>query len=142
MTLHSLQYWYNVAMWDWVAFEVIDPPFLECLIGADKEGLFRRWGFGKCIRDVSAKNYHILHGRDSIEEAGACLLDTVGVRFRKNTNLARTRGTVTHASSFLPAVDCLDVIGPNKVKYRVSFLRSNGSAKHAMSVVLVQLEVF
>jgi hypothetical protein len=40
-----------------------------------------------------------------------------------------------------PAIDGLDRVGPNKVENRIVFCRGNGIAKHALAIVLIQLEV-
>jgi hypothetical protein len=53
-------------------------------IWADEETLLWRRSFSEGVGDVRSKDEHILRSRNSIEQAGACLIHAVGVRLVKN----------------------------------------------------------
>jgi hypothetical protein len=73
----------DMTIWDWGALFVVDPPVKKGSIWADKETLLWRRGFSEGVRDVGAKDEHVLRSRNSIEQAGACLIHAVGVRLIK-----------------------------------------------------------
>jgi len=75
-----------MAIGNWGSLFVINPPVVKGSVWSDKETLFRWWGFSKGIGDVGSKNEHVLCGRDSIEQAGASLINTVGVRLVEDLN--------------------------------------------------------
>ncbi len=79
MALHSRQGRYNMAGWNRGATFVIYPPVMEGLIWSDIETLFRQGSFGKSIKHICTKDKEVIAGRDSIKEAGASLVDTIGI---------------------------------------------------------------
>ena len=56
VSLHGREYQNNMTVGDGRASLVLDPPFVEGLVGANKEALLGGWGFGKGIRHVDAKD--------------------------------------------------------------------------------------
>ncbi len=82
------QDWDIVAMWNGGAAFVYRPPSVERSVWPDVEALFRRWCFCKGIGDVSAKNMEILSGGNGVENAGACMVGTVGVCIVKDSDLS------------------------------------------------------
>ena len=47
VSLHSRKYRNNVTVGDGRLSLVLDPPFVEGLVGADEKALLGGWGFGK-----------------------------------------------------------------------------------------------
>ncbi len=86
VSLHGRQNWNYLSLWYGWSFEVVLPPFVEGSVRANEEALFRRWCFSECIADVRTKNKEVFRGRDSVEEAGAGLVDAVSVDFVKDFN--------------------------------------------------------
>jgi hypothetical protein len=121
---------------------MFDPPFVERAIQADEETLFRGRSFGKSIRDVSTKDEKVFSGRDSIEQAGTRLIDTICICFRKDTDHARTSVTITYALSLFAAIDSFYGICPHEMEDSVVVGWSDGIAKHPLRIILVQLKVF
>ncbi len=56
VALHSRENRYDVTWGNGGKTFVFDPPIIERAIRSNKEALFWGWGFGKCVRDVSAKD--------------------------------------------------------------------------------------
>ncbi len=115
---------------------------MKCSIWTDIEALFWGGGLCECVRNVSAKNEEILTGGDCVEETGAGLVNTICVRFVENRDLARTRGPVADAACFLATVKCFDAIGPDKIEDRIILVDLYWVTKHALCIVLVELEEF
>ncbi len=65
---------------------VVDPPFVEGLVGPNEEALLGGWSFGKGIRHVGAKDEQVLGCRDGVKEARTGLVNTIGLRLGKDTN--------------------------------------------------------
>ena len=102
--------------------------------------MFWGWGFGKHIRNVSAKNEEVLTSQDRIEETGAGLVDAVGVRLVQYFNRCRSRQPVTHTARFLTSIEGFYTICPYKKEDSVIFVNLNWLPKHALCIVLVELE--
>ena len=74
----------DMTIRDCRALFVVDPPVMKGSIWADEETLLWRRSFSEGIGDVGAEDEHVLRSRNSIEQAGACLIHAVGVRLIKN----------------------------------------------------------
>ncbi len=55
VALHSREDRDHVTVGDWIAFKMVNPPFVKGLVWSDKEWLFRWWGFRERIGDVGTK---------------------------------------------------------------------------------------
>ncbi len=141
MALHSGEDGDNMSVRNRGVFLVVDPPFMEGSVRMYEEALSRGWRFGKCVRDVGTEHEEILGSRYCIKETRTGLIDTICICFIQDTNHTRARGSVTHTSCLFPAINGLDRVGPNKVENRIVFCRGNRIAKHALGIVLIQLEV-
>ena len=142
MSLHGGVDGDDVARWNGRALLMDGPPVMECLIGTYIEALFWWWGFSECVGYVGAVDEHVFAGGYGIEESGACLVNAVCIGFVEDLDVTRTGGAVTHAPSLLSTVGCLDCVRPDKMEYCVVGMGLPWAAKHALFVVLVQLEIF
>ncbi len=86
VSLHGQRNWYYLSLWYGWSFEMVLPPFVEGSVRADEEALFRRWCFSEFVADVRTKNKEVFRGQDSVEEAGAGLVNAVSVDFVKDFN--------------------------------------------------------
>jgi hypothetical protein len=73
-----------MTWWDGRVAFVILPPFVKGAVGTNVKALFGWGSFSKCIAYIGAEHKHILGSGNSIEEAQACLIDTVSVNLIKN----------------------------------------------------------
>ena len=118
---------------------MVRPPIVECFIRSYIEALFWRWSFCKCIGYVGTIDWHIFTGCYCIEEAGACLVNTIGVRFVQNLDVSRPCRAITDTSGFLSIIGFLNVICPDKVKDCVISVGLGRLTEHALGFILVEL---
>ncbi len=126
-----------MAWWDGWLVLVLSPPFIEGMVGADEEALFRWWGFREGIGDIGAVDQEIFGGSDSIEHSSASLVDAVCICLRKGSNLSRPGGSIANAASFLPTIHRFNGVGPDEMKDGVVFSHRHRFAKHPLIFVLV-----
>ena len=117
------------------------PPFIESVIGVDVDPLYGRWGFGESVGHVSTVYQEVLRGCYSIEHAGACLVNTVCVCFVKNMCLSSTEQAITDHAGFLASIKGLDAVSPYGVEDSCVFVDKKWGTKHALCLILVELEV-
>ena len=130
MALHSRQGRYNMARWNRGATFVIYPPVMEGLISSGIETLFRWGSFGKRVRHICTKSKEVCASQDSIEETGASLVHTLGIRLIKcfNRSHARLCGPIADTACFITAIQSLNAMSPYKKEDGVILFNSNGVA--------------
>ncbi len=93
------------------------PPFIKSTVWVDIETLFGTRCFGEGVGHVGTVYEEILRGRDSVEHARACLVDTIRICFVENMGLAGMERTIAYHASLLVIVKGLDAVGPYSVEY-------------------------
>ena len=83
---------------------MIHPPFTESAVWVDIESLFWRRSFSKSVGDIGTIYQKVFSGRYSVEESGACLVNTVGIRFIQNFGLTRPRRSIACPASLLSCI--------------------------------------
>ncbi len=130
VALHSRQGRYNIAGWNRGATFVMYPSVMKGLIWSDVETLFRQGSFSKSVRHICTKDMEVFAGQDSIEETGASLVHTLGIRLIKcfNRSHARLCGPIADTACFITAIQSLNAMSPYKKEDGVILFNSNGVA--------------
>ena len=139
MALHCTKDRDNMALWNWCVTEVIHPPFMEGMVRADADALFRRRCISKGITDLSAMDNFVLGSANSIEETRTGVVNTVGINVIQDADLTRMGGAIASTSCLLAAILSLDVIQLDEVEHGGLRFNSRWFAKHELLHILVQL---
>jgi hypothetical protein len=126
-----------MAWWDGWSVLVLSPPFIEGMVGADEEALFRWWGFHEGIGDIGTVDQEIFSGSNSIEHSSASLVDAVCICLCKDSNLSRPNGSIANAASFLLTIHRFNGVGPDEMEDGIIFSHPHRLAKHPLIFILV-----
>ncbi len=142
MALHHRKDGNDVTLLKRGLFLVLCPPFVKRTVRSNEESLFWRRCFGEGIGDVRAVDEKVFRGCNGIKHSSTRLIDAVSISFCEDLYFSRPCGTIADTLGLLPSIDCFNVISPNQVEDRIIRSNGDGCTKHALILVLVQLEVF
>ena len=114
MALHSLLDGNHISRWNRLPFLVLRPPVVGCSVWTEVSALFGRRRFTKHVGYTRTKNDEVLHCSGSVEDPGSCMVDTIGICVSKNADIPVACGTIHCASGFLPTIENLLDICPDK----------------------------